>query len=243
VTSAKPRLLVLFCGAGGDSAGYRRAGWYTAGVDVCAQPHYCGDDFVEYDALAVLEDLLRGGDFVFDRRSYVLDDFAAIHAGPPCQAYSSTRYATKRTDHSELIDPVRELLLAAGLPYVMENVPGAPLIEPKLICGTAVGLPLVTCRDGVVRQVRRHRLFETSFPFLVGSCFHRYEALGVYGHGPWNSHGTRFRGTYQGTADERRVGMEIDWMNRDEVSQAIPPAYAELIGRQLMQHVQAKAAA
>lgn len=212
------RILDLFCGAGGAAEGYVRAGFEVVGVDLVRHNAFPGR-MVVADALEIL-DL----DFV---------NVDAVHASPPCQKFSVLNNVHKR-DYPDYISAVRDGLVRWGLPYVIENVPGAPLVNPVTVCGSAVGLPVVTCRDGVSRQVRRHRLFETSFPVLVPECQHRFEALGVYGNGPWNNNDkSRRRGGYQGTADERRKGMDIDWMNRDEVAQAIPPAYTELIGRQL----------
>lgn len=226
----KPRLLDLFCGAGGATKGYQEAGFYVVGVDIDPQPHYCGDKFVQMDALdAALEHV--GG-----------SDFDAIHASPPCQAYSATRYSIGRSDHPELIERTRDLLQATGLPYVIENVPGAPLIDPLILCGSGLGLPVIESRAGK-RQLYRHRLFECSFPVMAPPCSHRYPALGVYGHGPWDRDGNIRRGGYQGTAEERRQAMGIDWMNRDEVSQAIPPVYTEHIGSYLLAHLQAEAVA
>ena len=125
------------------------------------------------------------------------------------------------------------MLKATGLPYVIENVPGAPLHNPVQLCGSAFGLGA----NG--RQLRRHRLFETSFPVMAPPCCHRGEPVGVYGTGG-GGHMTR---GYKGTPDEYRQAMGIDWATRTEIAQAIPPAYTEHIGAYLMLEIRAKAAA
>src|SRR5690348_3701176 len=140
-TPSRPRLLDLFCGAGGCAAGYQDAGFYVVGVDKEPQPNYCGDVFIQTDALEILAE-------------WHFDAFDAIHASPPCQRYSLAQNASKNADaHPDLVEPVREALQATGLPYVIENVPGAPLLDPITLCGKSFGL-----------NVKRHRLFETNWP-------------------------------------------------------------------------------
>lgn len=236
----RPIPLDLFCGAGGCTRGFQDAGFEVIGVDKKLQPHYCGHRFVLADAIEFLERLVAGGTWEFIGPGIL----AGIHASPPCQAYSSTRTATGRTDHPELVPPVRELLQALhaewDLPYSIENVPGAPLINPVKLCGSGFGLPVVKTRDGRERRLYRHRLFECSFPVMGVPCSHTHPALGVYGHGPWgHASGDPRRGGYQGTAAERAEAMGIDWMNRDELSQAIPPVYAEHIGLAMLAHIEA----
>lgn len=227
----KPILLDLFCGAGGCTKGYQDAGFYVVGVDHKPQPNYCGDSFTERDALEVLEDLLEND--LWGGR------FDAIHASPPCQAFTSMRHFGKGAGEGavNLIPQTRELLQATGLPYVIENVPGAPLINPVRLCGSAFGL-----------NIWRHREFETNFPFLSAPCAHHLapEPLAVYGDHPQSS---RERGTYQirraRTLEEGQVAMGIGWMPWKPLTQAIPPAYTEHIGSYLLTHLQAteKAAA
>ena len=220
---SKPRLLDLFCGAGGAAMGYSRAGFEVVGVDIAPQPHY-PFEFHQGDAFAFL---LR--DMHFD----------AIHASPPCPRYSVLRHAnvTKGSSHPDLVGVTRELLEATGLPWVMENVPGAPMAPSIVLCGSMFGL------GSGERQLRRHRLFECSFAVLQPECRHQGEVIGVYGGGPTGRYtfenGIRKgakgrRGGYQGRMDERREAMGIDWMNSTELNNAVPPAYAEFIGRQLI---------
>lgn len=208
---SQPRLLDLFCGAGGCTKGYQRAGFYVVGVDIKPQPHYCGDEFIQADAM-----------------TFPLDGFDAIHASPPCQRFSVMRALPQAREHPDLVTPIREKLRATGLPFVIENVPGAPLVNPITLCGSMFGL-----RSSAGRYLRRHRLFEIHPPLtMVPQCQHRGVAVGVYGHGSAGWLGQRMR---TAKADEARVLMGMDWATRDGMSQAIPPAYTEWIGRELLQ--------
>jgi DNA (cytosine-5)-methyltransferase 1 len=201
----KPRLLDLFCGAGGAGMGYHRAGFEVVGVDINSQPNY-PFEFHQADALI-----------------WPLEGFDAIHASPPCQAFSDLRHRTDG-EYPDLVAATRERLLLTGVPYVIENVEGAPLINPVRLCGSAFGLGA----NG--RQLRRHRLFESNVPIMVPSCQHRGQPVGVYGTG---GGGQMTRG-YKGTPEEYREAMEIDWATRAEIAQAIPPIYAVFIGGYLM---------
>jgi DNA (cytosine-5)-methyltransferase 1 len=220
---SKPRLLDLFCGAGGAAMGYSRAGFEVVGVDIKPQPHYCGDEFHQADWRE-----WASGTMTFD----------VLHASPPCPRYSSiSRVHGTAANHPDLVGQVREVLIASGLPYVIENVGGAPLRDPVMLCGSMFGLG-VTCDDGQWRQLRRHRLFETPVLMLTPNCQHDGEPIGVYGHGGGQVKTARSglgtnRG-YMGRVHERGPAMGIDWMTVTELSQAIPPAYTEWIGRQLM---------
>jgi DNA (cytosine-5)-methyltransferase 1 len=157
----RPRLLDLFCGAGGCSAGYAAAGFEVVGVDNEPHPDY-PFEFRLGDALEVLED-----------RAY-LDGFDVVHASPPCQAYSKLA-ALHDEEHPELVEPVRDLLEAWGGRYVIENVVGAPLRGALMLCGSEFGLGAV-CVDGRRRQLRRHRLFESNVWLMgAGGCQHRGE--------------------------------------------------------------------
>lgn len=207
----RPLLLDLFCGAGGAAVGYHRAGFEVVGVDSAPQPHY-PFKFVQADAMT------------FD-----LDGFGAIHASPPCQGYSALRHmhADRLASHPRLIEPLRERLHAALVPYVIENVPGAPLEWPTLLCGSMFGL----CVER--GWLQRHRLFEASFTVPHLACDHPKDvrALGVYGEGTqggWNCRASRA---------EAPELMGIDWMPHKSLVQAIPPAYTEYIGQYLMEAV------
>ena len=220
----KPRLLDVFCGAGGAAMGYARAGFEVVGVDINPQPHY-PFEFIKADAMAFNADWRYA--FQFD----------AIHASPPCQAYSALHGLTKRNRPS-LIEPVRELLQATGLPYVIENVVGAPLANPIRLCGSSFGL-----------RVWRHRLFEMSDPpALVPTCshFHHPKPLDVTGTGGPSSKPRSAPGggisRKPSSMAEAGAAMGIDWMTRRELTEAIPPAYTEWIGRHLLASIQRSAA-
>lgn len=289
ISRTRPRLLDLFCGAGGCSMGYHRAGFDVVGVDVHPQPRY-PFEFHQADAL-----------------EFPLDGFDAIHASPPCQAFSALRHLNPGKEHPDLIAPTRDRLRAASVPYVIENVEGAPLGEGTqllLLCGTMFRLQTPDGRA----EIRRHRLFElggftialrpacqhgqASFSVVgtgaavagrktlcaVGDHPHsaadRHEdrrrvltvsgdkpnsantprkVITVVGHTPESSPRRRtvsvtgatpqanqkfdygrtyVRETF--SVDDARAAMGIDWMPMKSLSQAIPPAYTEFIGRHLL---------
>jgi len=216
----RPRLLDLFCGAGGAAMGYHRAGFDVTGVDIAPQPRY-PFEFYQHDALAVLD-----GGYLGPHNRW---EFDAIHASPPCQAYSAMRTNwNARKDHPDLLPPTRDRLTASGLPWVIENVPGAPMAPLVLMCGSAFGLGI----PGY--QLRRHRWFETSgfWPMSL-PCQHSGAVIGIYGdHGRDRRRKEGF-GRYF-TLAERKQAMGVDWMARSELDQAIPPAYTEHIGRMLL---------
>lgn len=213
----RPRILDMYCCAGGAAKGYHQAGFDVIGVDINPQPNY-PYEFHQADALEFLFDAYDK----YDPFVYV----DAIHASPPCQAYSPLRHRTGET-YVDLVDATRSLLEATGLPYVIENVPGAPLRNPIQLCGSSFGLGA----NG--RQLRRHRLFETNFPVMAMPCAHQGQPIGVYGTG---GGGQMTRG-YKGTPEEYREAMGIDWATRAEIAQAIPPAYTEHIGGYLLAEV------
>lgn len=195
------RLLDLFAGAGGCSVGYERAGFDVLGIDIEDHPDYPGA-FLRADAMDVLAD-----------RAF-LDRFDIVHASPPCQRYSKASRHEWREDRPDLVGPVRAALEAWGGPYVIENVPGAPLRSDFLLCGSMFGL-----------GVRRHRLFETNVPVfaLHPPCDHSRRVVRVFGK-PM-------------IADARRIwseAMGIDWMRVEDLAQAIPPAYTEWLGGLLL---------
>lgn len=208
-------VLDLFCGAGGASMGYNRAGFDVVGVDIEPQPRY-PFEFIESDALAFLR---KGGARGFD----------LIHASPPCLRHSSlVRGRPEWLDkHKDYIKETRNLLQETGIPFVIENVPAAPLNDPITLCGEMFSLNVI-----------RHRLFESSIkieqPKHIG---HRGRVAG------WH-HGKQQDGPYyaiyghgggKGTLEDWREAMDVWWMEtRPEMAQAIPPAYTEYIGNQLM---------
>jgi len=232
----RPRLLDLFCGAGGAAMGYHRAGFDVVGVDINPQPNY-PFEFVQADALEILT-----------WSCHYWSRFDAIHASPPCQAYSRMRHLPwlKDKEYPRLIEPTRKLLEATGLPWVMENVEDAPMPRaPTLdgnhgfwLCGLMFGLPLY-----------RHRLFESNLIFEQPSHpKHRQVILGGrHLNKRYSQNGgggvadvlpiVTVAGHTSGMMQYAPAAMGIDWMPRDDLTQAIPPAYTEFIGQQLAQHL------
>jgi DNA (cytosine-5)-methyltransferase 1 len=217
--SVKPRLLDLFCGAGGAAVGYARAGFEVVGVDIKPQPHY-PFEFWQWDAM----EILAAPDQPFD----------AIHASPPCQAYAGL--SNKDGRHPKLIEPVRELLRSTGLPYVIENIVGAPLQPSVVLCGSMFGL-----------RVRRHRLFESNVMLLQATCQHsaQQRIRAYYGKKGWlawtpASANVQKKGRtplLRGSVDDAPEDMGVDWMTWDELREAIPPAYTEFVGAQLLRYL------
>jgi DNA (cytosine-5)-methyltransferase 1 len=220
---ARPRLLDLFCCAGGAAAGYHRAGFDVLGVDIEPQPRY-PFPFVRGDALEYLARHGRG--------------FDAVHASPPCQMYTAYRRSRpgKGDEHYvNLIPATRAALEANGRPWVIENVGGAPLRAAALLCGSMFRPPLM---------VRRHRWFEAPFLLLSpGPCRHAVWTERLFPGGRSKERAgdsrapARFTvevGTWDIDTDVQKKAMGIDWMTLEELSQAIPPAYTEFVGRQLL---------
>jgi DNA (cytosine-5)-methyltransferase 1 len=215
----RPRLLDLFCGEGGAGMGYHRAGFEVVGVDLVAQPRY-PFEFWQMDALDAWP---------------MFADFDAVHASPPCQGYSRMRHLPwlKDREYPMLIEPVRKMLVASGKPYVIENVAGAPLDPAFMLCGLDFGL-----------RMYRHRMFESNVLMLspphqqhrevigsgrmLGSRYSRASA-GVTGLLPDPA------GHPAGASTKAAAAvMGVEWMTRDGMTQAIPPAYCQFIGEQLM---------
>ena len=232
--------MVLFCSAGGAAAGYHAAGFEVTGVDMAPQPHF-PFRFVQADVLTLDPAFLAG--------------FEVIHASPPCQAYSTATPTRRRPLHPDLIEPVRALLRAAVAAdpgpwaYLIENVPGAPLDNPAILCGDSLRL-----------GVRRHRLFESNLPLYGTPCWHdRTEppvpVYGSYGQRAGRKpldestsrnpdvEGEASRNPLEGEAspagyrtDHARAAMGIDWMPWPALTQAVPPAYTHWLGVQLHAH-------
>ena len=213
------RLLDLFCGAGGAGMGYHLAGFDVVGVDLASQPDY-PFEFHRADAL-----------------EFPLDGFDAIHASPPCQSYSVTA-SLHAGDYPELVDDVRWYLERIGLPYVIENVVGAPMPGAIELCGAAFNLTAHDPATGLTLWLKRHRWFESNIALWgPGGCFCAGKEIGgVYGGGSSDRNHAREvrRGGYTPANEVRRELMGIDWMTMQQLSQAIPPAYTEWIGTQLL---------
>lgn len=206
----KPRMVDLFCKAGGASMGYARAGFEVVGVDIEPQPRY-PFEFHQGDALAFL--IAHGHEF---------DAFAA---SPPCQAHSLTQRIQGRT-HRDFITEIRGLFQALGKPYVIENVEGAPLVQPITLCGAMFpGL-----------RTYRHRLFESNLPLQVPPHPDHTVPITKMGRAPRDGEFMHVVGNFIGAA-QGRVAMGIDWMTRDELREAIPPLYTSFIGAQIIEAV------
>lgn len=212
----KPRLLDLFCGAGGAAVGYHRAGFEVVGVDIRPQPRY-PFEFHQADAM-----------------TFPLDGFDAIHASPPCHDHSSATRRNRKANGTDgtgwMLEATVRRLNARGLPWVAENVERADFGDTYRVrlCGSSFGL-----------DVRRHRWFAANVPILTPPCAHRLQrprfrsfdsrrttlasVIGVHGHL-----------NYPGEAELRRKAMGIDWMTVPELSPTIPPAYTEHIGEFLL---------
>lgn len=209
------RLLDLFCGAGGAAMGYYRAGFAEiVGVDIQPQPRY-PFTFVHGDALEYFASHWA--------------DFDAVHASPPCQKYSWSARRWRNVERADLLEPTRSALDGVGIPWVIENVIGAPMKPAAVLCGTMFGL-----------RVLRHRMFESNmFIWEPTHPRHRGTVSGghyvtVAGHGGNNAKG-------HGGRKAKQDAMGIDWMNDKELNEAIPPAYTEYIGRQLIEQLRKSA--
>jgi hypothetical protein len=218
-----PRLLDLFCGAGGCARGYQMAGFHVTGVDIKPQPRYAGDVFIQGDALAYCRE--HG------------HEFDVIHASPPCQRHVSGLREVNRTlgrdveSHADLVQASRMTLEDVGIPWVIENVEGAPLSAGVRLCGSSFGLP-----------IRRHRRFQSSQLIFGKPCHHSWQTEKKY----WTSYrkgDPNRRATVVqvygagGETEQWGPALGIDWMMPYELTQAIPPAYTHWIGNQLMQAI------
>lgn len=214
----RPRALDLFCCAGGAAVGLHRAGFDVVGVDIDLQPRY-PFAFIQADAL---------------RPPVRLQDFDFIWASPPCQAFTAYK---RRPNHVrerlDLIPETRAMLEASGVPYVIENIPGAPLQNPVLLCGSMFGL-----------DVRRHRLFELSFSVLSPICNHAAQTPRFkQATNRVNLRSTVEVGVWRIPLAVQRAAIGIEWMALEELSEAIPPAYSEYLGRAALSHMAYREAA
>lgn len=212
----KLRALDLFCCAGGATRGLQMAGFHVTGIDIRPQPRYCGDAFIQADALKPPVDL-RAFDFIW--------------ASPPCQEHSALRHLHPERVYACHIAAVRRMLNESGVPYCIENVPGAPLRRSLVLCGSSFGL-----------RVRRHRIFEMGFLLRdwAPRCQHRKQGSPIDVSGTGAKRKTRRDDDHGGSCNkpanlaEARAAIGIDWMTRPEIAQAIPPAYSEWIARQFL---------
>lgn len=212
---SRPKLLDLFCCAGGCSMGYYDAGFDVVGVDI--QPrHDYPFEFIEADALDVMRD------------TTFLDTFDMVHASPPCQRYSVAANAHGNANaHPDFLPPTRELLRTWGGPYVIENVPTAPMQDAVLICGWAMGM----------RHIKRHRLFETNLALMSPGCLcPTGDTVSVFGHSGEDRRKSAGAILKHVPIAEVRELMHVPWINgRDEVSESIPPPYTRFLGEQILE--------
>ena len=207
------RALDLFCGAGGVARGLQNSGFYVAGVDIVPQPRYCGNAFMQGDAIETLRRIITNNGFDF------------IWASPVCKRYTAhVQQAGTADQYPDQIGEIRELLIRSGVPYCIENVPRAPLRNPVVLTGDMFGL-----------NTYRKRCFECSFPVLApepGKPFGpktRPGSVTVSGHS--GGGGSTRDGWKNGNGAAWKDALGIDWMTKLELAQAIPPAYSEFIGR------------
>lgn len=217
----KPRILDLFCGAGGAAKGYHDAGFDVVGVDHRPQPHHKYGEFIQADALELDDDFVRS--------------FDAIHASPPCQKFSSATPVWKKKHHVDLIPATRELCKRSGKFYVIENVVGSPVHKSIMLCGTMFP-PL---------RVLRHRHFEMNFLVPQPHCKKPHPKTFWY-RSKRKQRKRAVMNQYEvfitvagsnARIDNMRDAMGIDWMTKAEIVQAVPPAYTEYIGRYLLAYV------
>jgi DNA (cytosine-5)-methyltransferase 1 len=215
--TVRPRLLDVCCKQGGASAGYAAAGFEVYGIDRQNQPRY-PYTFHRMD----LRDL--------HPRTLCLD-FDALHFSPPCQSHSNAQRIQGR-EHEDFIAECREIGDGSGLPYVIENVEGAPLRDPVTLCGAMFGL-----------RTYRHRLWEPGGGFELPHCLHSRHLVPVakMGRPPLDGEFIHAVGNFSGVELVRR-DWDVPWMSRDGIREAIPPRYAEFVGRQLLAHVAASRA-
>lgn len=221
------RCLDLFCGAGGASMGLFYAGFEVTGVDIRPQPHY-PFRFIQRDALTC-----------------ELGQYDFVWASPPCQAYSTLRTMPNLRRHEKLIQDVRDMLIAWGGPWILENVEGArrELIDPVMLCGSMFGLGANNY------QIRRHRYFESNIQLSVQmTCNHGSKTMGVYGGKARDSAKERrhyaqpkeTRGRPSGVVLPSALGLDamgVPWMTISEASECIPPVYSLYLGRQVMAYL------
>ncbi len=206
------KLLDLYCGVGGASVGYARAGFEVTGIDLKHGKRY-PYTYIRANVLEVIKDI----DY--------LRQFDVIHASPPCQTHSITQHLRnaqgKSTSKIDLIPQTRQALIESGVKYIIENVPGSPLIDPVQLCGSSFGL-----------KVRRHRLFESNMPIKGSICNHKLQGRPIGVYGSLNDEIPK-GGKTATTIDEARKAMDMDWAIWTELVEAIPPAFTQYLGEQI----------
>jgi DNA (cytosine-5)-methyltransferase 1 len=228
------RILDLYCGAGGAGKGYADAGFEgfeVVGVDINPQPNY-PYEFHQADAITYLLTHYR--------------EFDAVHASPPCQRYSgSASFNNSAGNHPDLLGPTRLACIMTGLPYIIENVPGAPLDDPFMLCGTMFNMGAHDV-DGVWLQLKRHRLFETNWDYAhmrQVQCNHvkGVVSCSVFGYGgamsPEYRDSERRHKGYVPALPVLQEAMGVDWTTKRELSESIPPKFTQWIGAHLAEYL------
>lgn len=207
------KLLDLFSGAGGAGLGYIQAGFDVTGIDNVKKPY--PSTFIKADVMALDIEYLQ--------------QFDVIHASPPCQSYSITQNLAKaqgkKSTKPQLVKPVREMLKLSGKPYIMENVIGAPLFDPVMLCGSAFNL-----------KVRRHRIFESNLNLIGTKCNHKAQGrpIGIYGSlNDQIPNGGKTAANID-EANEAMGTVGFKWRN---LCEAIPPAYTKYLGEQILKQL------
>lgn len=217
----KPVLIDIGCCQGGAAAGYQRAGFYVIGVDTMPQPRYCGEEFIVADGIELLANLAALGTLKINGR-WIRP--AAVHTSWPCQGYTNAQRIQQR-EHPKLVEDGRVLLELTGLPYIQENVQGAPLKDPVTLCGTMFGL-----------HTYRHRLFESNVTLTAPEHLEHNQQQIKMGRPVKDGDFYQAVGNFSNVA-YARADMGVPWMNRDGIRECIPPAYTEHLGCQLMAQI------
>lgn len=217
MSNERKKLLDLYCGGGGASLGYERAGFDVTGVDNVLQRKYRGK-FILSDAI---EYVLQHG-----------HEYDCIHASPPCQKYSlaAMQHRISGKEYPDLISETRDALRKTGKPYIIENVQGAPLLNPIVLCGS-----MFESYAGGVLRTYRHRLFESNLPLYAPKCVHNYPQAKMGRRAKANEF-IQFVGHYT-DADIVREMLGLEWLSKKEISQCVPPQYTEFLGKQILIHL------
>lgn len=205
---SKLKLLDLFCGGGGAAYGYELAGFDVTGVDNVPQPKYKGN-FIQSDAILYLKE-----NFQF---------YDVIHASPPCQKYSmaSMQFRIKGKEYVDLISITRKELISTRKPYIMENVPGSPLINPILLCGSMFDM-----------ATYRHRLFESNMPLIAPIHFKHIHLNTKMGRPIKENEFVQYVGHFSGVKEVQEM-TGLHWLGQSELAQSIPPKYTKYLGEQV----------
>jgi len=206
------KLLDLYCGGGGAGYGYEQAGFDVTGVDIVSQPKHRGK-LIQADAIEYLMSSF--------------EEYDVIHASPPCQKYSlaSMQFRKFGKEYVDLIEATREVLIKTGKPYVIENVPGSPLINPIQLCGSMFGL-----------RTYRHRLFESNIPLKAPEHHKHIAPNAKMGRKPKDSEFIQYVGHFSGVKLVQEM-TGLHWLGQLELAQSIPPQYTKYIGEQLIDYL------